>query len=163
MRLDAAPSAPPAFAGALLLAPFIGVTYNKFNSFVFELGKGTHKLAAANDQTECYLSNATPSASLDNVKADLVEIATGNGYTGPQDVANDYTQSGATSNLTGTDITITASGGSIGPFQYVVHQNTTPTSPLDPLINWWDYGTALTLNDGESFKIDFGATIFGIT
>ena len=41
------------------------------------------------------------------------------------------------------DVTFTAAGGSIGPFRYVVLYNDTPTSPADPLIGWYDYGTNL--------------------
>ena len=137
--------------------------YNKIESFVGELGFGTHDLRAAGDTLEIYLSNTVPSASADNVKADLAEISTGNGYTGPEDIANDYTEAGGTGTLTGVDVTITASGGPIGPFQYVILMNTTPTSPLDPLISWWDNGSAITLADGESFKVDFGASVATIT
>lgn len=132
-------------------------TYNKFESFVGELGIGGHDLNA--DTLECYLSNAAPSASLDSVKADLAEITNENGYAAPEDTTNTYSEAGGTGTLAGTDITITASGGTIGPFQYVVLMNTTPAAPLDPLIAWWDYGSAITLQDGESFTIDFGASI----
>jgi len=64
--------------------------------------------------------------------------------------------------LTGVDVVITASGGTVGPFRYVVLMNTTPSSPLDPLIAYWDYGSAVTLNDGETFTIDFGASVLTI-
>ena len=134
-------------------------TYNKFQDFVEQLGKGVHQLHAAGHTLEIYLSNTVPSASLDAAKADLAEIATGNGYAGPQDIVNDYTETGGTGTLTGTDVTITASGGAIAQFQYVVLQNTTPTSPLDPLISWWDNGSAVDLADGESFTVDFGASV----
>jgi hypothetical protein len=127
-------------------------TFNKFHQFVEDLADKVHNLSA--DQLECYLSNATPSAAADAVKADLAEISTGNGYTGPQDTQNTGSQTTGTYTLTGTKIVITASG-SVGPFQYVVLQNTTPTSPLDPLIGWWDYGSALTLQNGETFSIKF--------
>lgn len=60
-------------------------------------------------------------------------------------------------------MTITASGGTVGPFRYVVLYNDTPASPADPLIAWWDYGSALTLNDTETFTIDFGASIFTLS
>lgn len=135
--------------------------YNKFEDFVEQLGKGVHQLHAAGHTTKCYLSNSVPSANLDAVKADLAEISAGNGYTaGGEDVQQDYTESGGTGSLTGTDITWTASGGAIAQFQYVVHYNDTPTSPADPLINWWDNGSAVDLADGESFTVDFGANIF---
>ena len=136
--------------------------FNSFNDFVLQLGKGVHQLHAAGHTLEVYLSNAAPSASLDSVKADLAEITVANGYTGPEDIVNDYALATATGQLTGTNVTITAAGGSVGPFQYVILQNTTPTSPLDPLIGWWDRGSALTLADGESFAIEFAATVLTI-
>ena len=36
----------------------------------------------------------------------------------------------------------------------------TPTSPADPLIASWDYGTTFSLASGETFTADFGASIF---
>lgn len=138
--------------------------YNKFQDFVEQLGKGVHQLHAAGHTTRCFLSNDTPSASADAVKADITEISGGNGYTaGGADTQNDYTETTGTASMTGVDITWTASGGSIGPFRHVVHYNDTPTSPADPLINWWDYGSAISLNDGESFTVDFGSSIFTLT
>ena len=65
-----------------------------------------HNLSA--DQVEVYLSNAVPSASADAVKADLAEIATGNGYTGPQDTQNTGAEAAGTYTLTGTKVVITA-------------------------------------------------------
>ena len=138
-------------------------TYNKFEDFVLRLGTGVHNLAAAGDTLNCYLSNAAPSASLDTIKTELAEITNENGYAAPVDAQNDYTEASGTGTLTAVDIVVTASGGTVGPFQYVVLYNDTPVSPVDPLIAWWDYGSALTLNDGESFTIDFGASVFTLT
>lgn len=131
-------------------------SYNKFQQFVQDLCEKVHQLST--DQVEVYLSNAVPSASLDAVKADLAEITTGADYTGPQDTQNTGAESVGTYTLTGTKVVITAATGTIGPFQYVVLQNTTPTSPLDPLIGWWDYGSALTLQIGETFSIKFNSS-----
>jgi hypothetical protein len=127
--------------------------YNKFEIFSEDLAEKVHNLNA--DTLSVYLSNATPSASLDAVKADLAEISTGAGYTGPQDTQNATSRAGGTTTVTAVDVVITASGGSVGPFRYVVLMNDTPTSPADPLISWWDYGSALTLLDTETFTIDF--------
>ncbi len=139
------------------------VAFNKFESAVGEILSGTHDFNAAGNQIEIYFSNAAPSASLDSVKADLAEITTGNGYTGPQDTQNDQSETGGTATVTGVDVTVTASGGAISQFRYVVYFDTTPTSPLDPLIGWWDNGSAVDLADGESFTVDFGASVATLT
>lgn len=130
--------------------------YNKFQQFVEDLCKKVHDLHT--DTLKVYLSNAVPSASGDAVKTDLAEISAGNGYTaGGTDVQNTVSETTGTATVAAVDVTWTASGGSIGPFQYVALYNDTPTSPADPLIAWWDYGAALTLGDGESFTVDFGS------
>lgn len=134
-------------------------SYNKFEDFALQLGLGTHQLHAAGHTLKCYLSNAAPSASADTVKADLAEISAENGYpAGGSDAQNDYTEANGTGTLTCVDITWTASGGTIGPFQYVALYNDTAAN--DELIAWWDYGSALTLQDGDSFTVDFGASTF---
>ena len=129
--------------------------YNKFQQFVQDLCEKVHNLSS--DTLNVYLSNTAPNAATMAVKADLAEISTGNGYTGPQDTQNTGAEATGTYTLTGTKVVITASGGTIGPFRYVALYNDTPTAPADPLIAWWDYGSALTLNDGESFSIKFNS------
>lgn len=132
-------------------------TFNKFQDFTNRLCIGkTHDLNV--DTLEVYYSNAVPSVSADTVKADLAEITNENGYTAPEDTTNTASETTGTLSVVCVDVTTTASGGSFGPLQYVVWQNTTPSSPLDPLIGWWDFGSALTVNDGESFTVDFGAS-----
>ncbi|MDB4512087.1 hypothetical protein N9060_01355, partial [Arenicella sp.] len=56
-----------------------------------------------------------------------------------------------------SDITLTSSGGATGPFRYVYIYNDTAASPADPLIGYYDYGSSLTLNDGDSLTVDFSA------
>lgn len=130
-------------------------TFNRFESFSEALAKKEHDLHA--DTLKVYLSNAAPSASADLVKADLAEISAGNGYTaGGNDTLNTVSRSGLVSSVTGTDVVFTASGGTIGPFQYAVLYNDTHAS--DALIGWWDYGSAVTLNSGETFTVDFGSS-----
>lgn len=133
-------------------------TFNKINQFVEDIAHGVHNLSS--DTLKVYLSNATPSASDDAVKGDLAEISTGNGYTGP--IACTISASAETSGtykLTLADpAVVEASGGTVGPFRYVVLYNDTPTTPADPLIGYWDYGSEVTLADGETFTIDFDDT-----
>jgi hypothetical protein len=134
--------------------------FQKFQSFMLEVGKGTHQLHAAGHTLKVFLTNEAPLAT-DDVKLDMAEISAGNGYTaGGEDVQQDYTESSGTGTCTGVDIIWTASGGSIGPFRYACLYNDTPVSPADPLIGWWDYGEALTLNAGETFTLDVGASLF---
>jgi hypothetical protein len=140
-------------------------TFNKFEQFVTDLAAGVHvnALNADTDTLNVYLSNDAPSASLDLIKTDLAEITNENGYLAPEDVQNAATETTGTITVVGTDVVITASGGTVGPFQYAVLYNDTPSSPVDPLIGWWDYGSAITLQDGETFTIDFGASLFTVS
>lgn len=128
---------------------------NWFNSFTEAMAEKKHNLGA--DTLKVMLSNTAPSAA-NTVKADITEIAAGNGYTagGTQAIISSSAQSGGTYKLVCDDVTFAASGGSIGPFQYAILYNDTATN--DELICWWDRGSALTLLDGESCLINFDAT-----
>jgi hypothetical protein len=103
------------------------------------------------------LTNVAPVAA-NAVKADLTDIAAGNGYTagGAQATANAYSQTAGTAKLTATDVVFTAAGGSFATFRYAVLYNDTATNK--ELIGWWDYGSAVTLTDGNTFTVDFDAT-----
>ncbi len=141
--------------------------YNKFNQFLEDVMGGVHDLFGTTPGTDChacdiYLSNATPDAELDGVAADLAEITQQNGYAGPTAITNNGTRSTTTFTFSGLSIQWTASGGSFGPFQYVALMNDEQTSPADPLISWWDYGSALTINDGESFSVLFNGAAVGV-
>lgn len=106
------------------------------------------------------LTNTAPVAT-NSVKADLTEIAAGNGYTagGNSAAFTSGVQSSGTFKLVLADpATWTASGGTIGPFQYAVLYNDTPTTPADPLIGFWNYGSAVTLQIAETFAVDLDAT-----
>lgn len=132
-------------------------TYNKFQNFVEDLIEGVHDFDA--HTFKVYLTNATPDAAADAVKADLAEISAGNGYTaGGTATTITTSETTGTAKVVGTDVVFTAAGGTIGPFRYAVLYNDSPTSPADPLIAWWDYGSSITLNDTETFTVDFDAT-----
>lgn len=132
-------------------------SFNKFNGFVENLAEGVFDLQ--NDTLKIVLTDTLPDAG-DSVLADLTEIAGGNGYTtgGVAATVSSSGQSGGTYKLVLDDLTITASGGPIGPLRYFVLIDDTPTSPADPLIGWWDYGSSITLADGESITVDFDGT-----
>lgn len=130
----------------------------KFNNFVQNLGRGVMNLNS--DTLKVMLTNTAPSTS-NSVKADLTEIAAGNGYTagGTTIGTTAYSQTAGVATLTGSDVTFTASGGSIGPFRYAVVYDDTPVSPADPLIAYQDYGSSITLAAGGTFTVDFPSSV----
>ena len=124
-----------------------------FNQFVQDLAHKKHDLSS--DVIKALLTNTAPSAT-NAVLADITEISAGNGYTtgGATLTTSSSSQTSGTYKLVLADATITASGGSIGPFRYVVVYNNTQTSPLKPLIGWYDRGSSITLTDGDSTTLD---------
>ncbi|HWB15996.1 MAG TPA: hypothetical protein VG538_06270 [Vicinamibacterales bacterium] len=139
-------------------------TMTKFDQYTADVAAGVHAnaLTADTDTLKVYLTNAAPSTTDNAVKADLAEITNEHGYTAPVDVQNAASQTAGVITVTATDVTIAASGGTVGPFRYAVLYNDTPSDPADPLIGYWDYGSPVTLADGESIKIDFGASLLTV-
>lgn len=131
-------------------------SYQKFNSFVEALSEKVHNLGS--DTLKLALTNTAPSAS-NTVFANITEISAGNGYSagGETVTITSSSQTGGLYSLVGNDVVFTASGGSIGPFRYVVFYNDTATN--DELISFYDNGSSVTLNDGETFTVDYGTQI----
>lgn len=131
-------------------------SFNKINSFVENVAEKVHNLGS--DTLKIMLTNSAPVAT-NTVKANLTDISAGNGYTagGSAVTITGSSQTTGTYSLVGTDLVFTASGGTIGPFRYAALYNDTAAN--DELIGWWDYGSSVTLADGETFTVDFGATI----
>jgi len=132
-------------------------TYNKFQDFVEQLGLGQHNLNT--DTLKVYLSNHQPLAA-DTVIGDIAEITAQNGYpAGGTDITNVWSEAAGTGTLAGTDVVFTGTGD-FGPFQFAVVYNDTNAS--DRLVCWWDYGSAITIHDTETFTVDFAAAILTI-
>lgn len=127
----------------------------KFECFSENLAEKVHNLDT--DTIKIFLTNTTPNAATNTVKSDLTDLGTASGYTaGGEDTQNATSRSGGTTTVTAVDVVWTASGGTIGPFRYVAAYNDTAAS--DNLIEYWDYASAITLNSGETFTADFGAS-----
>ena len=128
--------------------------FNKFNSFVEDLAEKVHNLGA--DTLKVALTNTAPVATNTQL-SNITQIANGNGYTtgGTAATTVSSAQSSGTYKLVLADVLFTATG-SVGPFQYAVLYNDTATN--DELIGWWDYGSALTLGNGDTFSVDFDGT-----
>lgn len=135
-------------------------TFNKVNDFVVN---AVHNMDLESDQVVVALSNTAPSSESTDPSTDgngILGNVTEISYTNLSSrnvTTTSSTQSSGTYKLVLTDITLTSSGGSTGPFRYVYLYNDTVTSPADPLIGYYDYGSSLTLNDGDSLTVDFSA------
>jgi hypothetical protein len=140
-------------------------TFNKMQQFVADLG--TKLINLNTDALTILLTNTVPNVadtlvdtttSTCTVKAtsNALEIAAGNGYTkkGAAIGSVAYSQTSGTGKLTGNAVTFSASGGTIGPFQYaVLYDDTSGTTSTRSALGWWNYSSAVTLADGESFKV----------
>lgn len=138
-------------------------TFVKFHQFAVDLAAGVHTLTTAGSTLKIALTNTAPVVATDEVLADITQISYTNiTETMPADVTNVGAEAPAgTWDVSGTDIVLNATGA-VATFRYVVLYNDTPTSPADPLIGYWDYGSGVTLANGESFTVDFGASIFTV-
>ena len=124
-------------------------TYNKFNVFATDLANAAHNFSS---HTYKVMLTLTAPVSTNAVLTDLTEISGGNGYTaGGTATSVTLTNTLGTLKATAANVTFTATGGTIGPFRYAVFYNSTQTSPVKPLVAWFDYGSSVTLNSGETF------------
>lgn len=136
-------------------------SFVKYECFSEDLAKKVHNLDT--DTLKVMLSNTAPNVATHTVRANAAEIAGGNGYAaGGADTQNAVSRAGGVTSVTGVDVVFTATGA-VGPFRYVILYNDTPTAPADPLIGYWDYGSSISLANGETFTVDFGASLFTVT
>lgn len=129
--------------------------FNKFNIFVGDLGTGVHHFTT--DVFKVMLSDVAPVAT-NTVKANITEIAAGNGYTAGGTAAAEvsWTQVSGLWKLVVSQPVFTASGGSIAQFRYPVLYNSTAAS--GNLIGWMDFGAEVNVTNGNSFTVAFDQT-----
>lgn len=134
-------------------------SFSKVNDFVVN---AVHDMDLASDTFAIALSNTAPSAETNDPSTDgngILTNVTEIDYTNASSrtiTTTSSTQTGGVYKLILGDLTITASGGTIGPFRYIYLYNDTVTD--DPLMGYYDYGSSITINDGGSFKFDFSDT-----
>ena len=130
-------------------------TFNKFDVFSENVAEKVHDLGG--DALTYALTNVAPVVT-NTILANLTQISYTNLSSRVPTRTSSAQSPAGTYKLVLADLILTASGGSVGPFRYVVLYNDTPTSPADPLIGWWDYGSSITLADGETFTVDADPT-----
>jgi hypothetical protein len=123
--------------------------FNKFDSFVEAVAEKVHNLGS--DQLTIALTNTAPVAG-NSLLANITEITYTNLSTRNLTTSASSQTSGLYK-LVVSDITLTSTGGSTGPFRYVVVYNSTAAG--GPLVGFFDYGSSITLLSGESLTVDF--------
>jgi hypothetical protein len=141
-------------------------SFTKLNGFVEHLAEKVHNLGA--DAITVALSNTAPGSEstppTGSTAACVLANVTQISYTNLSSrvvTISASSQSSGTYSAVATDLVLTASGA-VGPFRYVYIYNDTPTSPADPLIGYYDYGSSISLATGETFTIDFGNELLTI-
>lgn len=124
--------------------------FNKFNVFIGDMGNKVHNLTS--DALKIMLTDTAPVAT-NTVKANITEIAVGNGYATGGNLAafTSWTQSAGIWKLVLQPVQFTASGGAFAQFRYAVLYNSTAAN--GPLIGWWDYLAEVNLTNGNSFTV----------
>lgn len=132
-------------------------SFVKYEHFVEALANSEVDIFGTTDTFKAAIHSDAPVAATDDELADLTQV-TGTGYTaGGEDIQNDATRSGGTVTMTAVDVTWTASAGDWGAARYVsIHDDTSTT---DILMCSFDYGGNFTVGNGESFTLDFGASL----
>jgi hypothetical protein len=135
-------------------------TYNKFNLFTQDVCDAVYSFKSGVHTFKVMLTNTAPVAT-NHIYSDISagELTTTGGYTvgGISSATSDSSTSG-TEKVLATNVTWTGSAGGMGPFRYVVVYDTTPTTPLKPLVCWFDNGSSISLAAGDTFTVSFDAT-----
>ena len=139
----------------------MAATYNKFQDFTEQLIKRTHDWE--NHTFKVCLTNSEPDATQTGLDLSTLhpEPTTASGYpAGGLATTITTSETGGQTTVSGSSVTFEATGGTIGPFRYVIFYNDSVVGK--PLISWWDYGASVTLNNTETFVIKFNNTDPGV-
>jgi hypothetical protein len=138
-------------------------TFTKLNGFVEQLAKGYHgNMATATFSVA--LSNTAPGsestpptgAETTCILANVTQVSYTN-LSSRTITTTSCVQTSGTLSLILVDLVLTASGA-VGPFRYVYIVNTSSTTRTNALVGYYDYGSSISLANGETFTIDFDGT-----
>lgn len=125
-----------------------------FEELFADLLKGVHDFANDTIMIALTAEANPPDAAADAILGDLTQISYSNLPARTLTVSS-VAQVDGVGTVIVTDFNIEASGGSVGPFRYVVVYNDSATD--DPLIAYYDIGFELTLTDTQQVAMDFNA------
>jgi hypothetical protein len=128
-------------------------SFQKFDNFVLKLAHGAHNLGS--NQLVAALCNTAPIAA-NSVLTDLTQIGSYAFLSSRNITTTSSTQTSGTYKLVLQDLVLTSTGGPTGPFRYVAIYDDTAAS--DDLVGFYDYGSSITLADGETLTLDFDAS-----
>ncbi len=135
-------------------------SYGKFNQTVEDWQEGVY--TSSTDQfTVALTTNANAPVATNSVLADLTEISYTNLSSRNLTTSSSGQTSGTFTQLF-TDLVLTASGA-VATFRHLTIYNNTPTSPADPLLSRYDFGSDLTLASGETLTMDFTTSTYTVT
>lgn len=126
-------------------------TANRFNAFIEYVNEKA--IDWDNDVFKLALTNVAPVAT-NSVLTDLTEIAYTN-LSARTVTISAAGQASGTYTATADQLVLTASGA-VATFRYVVLYDDTAAS--DPLVAWWDYGSAITMASPDTFTFGSAAT-----
>jgi hypothetical protein len=159
-------------AGLCLL---LSVAFNKFYPFVANIGLGKFDLNTDTINLALFTAATAPTTADGTYASNSgytlnssgsTEVATGGGYTanGQTLASTAYSQTSGTATLscTGSATTWTASGSGFSLRYVVCYDITAGTAGARPLIGWWDYGSTVTLNAGDTFSVTLSSGVLTI-
>lgn len=132
-------------------------TFNKVESFNEALAEKVHNLGS--DTLTVALTNTAHTSSWSQL-SDLTEVSYTNCSSRVITISSSE-QTGGVYKLTLADLTLSVAGGTLGAFRYVYVYNDTATN--DELIGYADYGSSITIADGDTFTIDFDGASGALT
>lgn len=129
----------------------------KYEPFIQQVADNAVDIFGTTDTFRAVIHSDAPTAATDDELADLTQTS-GTGYTaGGEDIQNDATRTGGTVTMTAVDVVWTGGAGGFSAARYIsIHDDTSTT---DKLMQSYDYGSNFTVASGETFTLNFGASL----
>ncbi|ESY49026.1 MULTISPECIES: hypothetical protein [unclassified Mesorhizobium] len=133
----------------------------KYETFIENLMNKLIDAFGSTDTWKAVIHTDAPTVATDNAVSDLTQIAGNNGYTtGGANITYNSTRTGGIVTATGADVVWTAAGGNLGSSTTGRYVSVYDDTSAGDNLGWsYDYGATFTVADGETFTLDFGASV----